>query len=202
MPLATVDDVAARMGQPVSPEESPRISAFIDDVTGLIEDYCGRDLARREDQELTLYPDGSPAYWMLPIPPRYQTYFTVSAVERDGEPVEGWSLVKTSPGFALCLAGEYGDATWGTAPVTVTASWGYPTPPAALRAVTCAEVMRWLSVAPGVQSEKVGDVEVTYSGASSTQTLSALTRAALRPYRRRGLGVISLRREGHAPSVY
>lgn len=190
MPLATVEDVAARMGQPVSPNDSPRVSAFLDDVTGLIEDYCGRDLDRRTDESLTLYGDGGR---VLPIPPRFRTLFQASAVEVEGQAVTGWRYDGQQ------LVHEDG---WPTGPVVVTASWGYPTPPASLRAIACSEAMRWLSVAPGVQSEKVGEVEVTYSGSSSTQTLSALTRAALRPYRRRGVGVMTLRREGPNVALY
>ncbi|MGW0087846.1 phage gp6-like head-tail connector protein [Streptomyces sp. NPDC003328] len=184
MPLASVEDVAARSVQPISQDAFPRVTAFIEDVTGLMEDYCGRDLDRRQDQELTLYAEGA---WCLPVPPRYRTLMTVSAVEVDGQAVTGWSF----DGKQLVS-----DTCWPTGPVVVTASWGFSTPPASLKAVTCSEVMRWMAVAPGVQSEKVGEVEVTYSGASSTQTLSALTRAALKPYRRRGVGVMSLRREG------
>jgi hypothetical protein len=149
-----------------------------------MEDYCGRDLDRRQDQDLILYPD-SPC--VLVIPARYRTLLTVSAVHIDGQALTGW----TFDGAQLV----YADG-WPSAPVVVTASWGFPTPPASLKAVACSEVMRWLAVAPGVQSERVGEVEVTYSGASSTQTLSALTRTALKPYRRRGVGVMTLRREG------
>jgi hypothetical protein len=148
-----------------------------------MEDYCGRDLTRRQDQELVLISEGG---CRLDVPARYLTFLSVSAVEIDGQAVEGW----TFNGRQLVAD------NWPEGPVTLTASWGYPIPPASLKAVACSEVMRWLAVSPGVTRERVGEVEVEFSGASSTQALSALTRTALKPYRRRGVGVITLRREG------
>lgn len=185
MPLASVDDVAARLGRPVAAEETTQVTAFLADVTGLIEDYCGRDMDRRSGQSLTLYPEGG---CVLPVPARYQTLLTVSAVVQDGQAVtdyafNGRQLTRTS-------------ADWGESAVTLTASWGYELPPASLRAIACSEVIRWLALSPGVESERVGEVEVTFSGASSAQSLSSSTRTSLRPYRRRGVGSLTLLREG------
>ncbi|MGW4446453.1 phage gp6-like head-tail connector protein [Streptomyces sp. NPDC004682] len=145
---------------------------------------------RRQDQELTLYSEGG---CRLDIPARYLTFFTVSSVHIDGQEVTGWTFTGRQLVSAL---------GWPEGPVVVTGTWGFPVVPASLRAVACSEVIRWLAVAPGVQSEKVGEVEVTFSGASSTQALSALTRAALKPYRRRGMGVVTLRREGPGAFCY
>ncbi|MFB7782064.1 phage gp6-like head-tail connector protein [Streptomyces vinaceus] len=184
MPLATVDDVAARIGRPVSPDEHPRISAFLADVTGLIEDYCGRDMERREGEAFTLYPEGA---CVLTVPARLTTFLTVDAVHQDGQALTGWTFT----GRQLVR-----EVSWGLAVVTVTGSWGYQAPPASLRAITCSEVIRWLALSPGVESERVGEVEVTFAGASSAQTLSAISKAALRSYRRNGAGTITLRREG------
>ncbi|MFC4501744.1 MULTISPECIES: phage gp6-like head-tail connector protein [Streptomyces] len=151
-----------------------------------MEDHCGRDLDRRLDRALEVLANGSRS---LRVPPRYQTFLSVSAVEVDGQAVTGWAF----NGRQLTLDSPAG---WPVGPVTLWASWGFPSPPASLRALACSEVIRWLALSPGIQSEKVGEVEVTFSGASSTQTLSALTRSALKPYRRRAVGTLSLRREG------
>ncbi|MFD8886428.1 phage gp6-like head-tail connector protein [Streptomyces erythrochromogenes] len=186
MPLASVDDVAARIGRPVAADETARVSAFLLDVTGLVEDYCGRDMDRRSGQSITLYPEGG---CVLPVPLRYQTFLTVSAVHQDGQAVTDYLF----NGRALTR-----DAGWGESAVTITASWGYEVAPASLRAVACSEVIRWLALSPGVESERVGEVEVTFSGAGSAQTLSTATRTTLRPYRRRGAGSITLRKEGPA----
>ncbi|MGQ5602953.1 phage gp6-like head-tail connector protein [Streptomyces sp. EKS3.2] len=186
MPLASVDDVAARIGRPIAADETARVAAFLADVTGLIEDYCGRDLDRRSGQSITLYPEGGCA---LPIPARYQSFLTLSAVVVDGQAVTDY----TFNGRQLTR-----DAGWGESAVTLTASWGYEDAPASLRAITCSEVIRWLALSPGVESERVGEVEVTFSGASSAQTLSTATRTSLRQGRwRRGVvGSLTLRREG------
>lgn len=190
MSLATVEDVAARLGRPLLEDETTRVTAWLGDVTGLIEDYCGRDLDRRQDQALTLYSkDGC----TLRVPPRYLTGFSPSAVLVEGQAVTGW----TFDGQQLLTDGSW---YWPQGPVTVTASWGFPAAPTGLVAVVCSEVVRWLSVAPGIGREKVGEVEVEFTGASSTQTLSGLTRSALGAYRRRGIGVLTLRKEG--PHVY
>lgn len=187
MPLAIPDDIAARLGRPITPEEVPRINAFLADVTGLVEDYCGRDLDRRSAQSITLYPEGGCA---LLVPARYQTFLTVTAVEQDGQAVTDWAF----NGRQLTRA----SAGWRESAVALTASWGYEDVPASLKAITCSEVIRWLALSPGVESERVGEVEVTFSGASSAQTLSAATRTSLRQGRwRRGVvGSLTLRREG------
>ncbi|MFI8815726.1 MULTISPECIES: hypothetical protein [unclassified Streptomyces] len=44
MPLATVDDVVARLGRPFADEaEATKTAAFIEDATALVRDYCGTD---------------------------------------------------------------------------------------------------------------------------------------------------------------
>ncbi|WP_406305781.1 phage gp6-like head-tail connector protein [Streptomyces sp. NBC_00885] len=188
MPLATVEDVAARIGRHVSDDERPRIAAFLEDVTGLIEDYCGRELHRRQDESLTLHAEGG---CLLSVPGRYLTFLTVSAVQVDGQALTGW----TFNGQLLV----YADG-WPTGPVTLTGSWGYQTPPASLRAVACSEVIRWMAMSPGIESERVGEVEVSFAASSSGQSLSATSTAALKPYRRRGVGVMTLQRKG--PRVF
>ncbi|MFE9442497.1 phage gp6-like head-tail connector protein [Streptomyces sp. NPDC006602] len=176
--------MAARIGRPIAADETARVTAFLADVTGLVEDYCGRDMDRRSGQIITLYPEGG---CVLPVPARFQTLLTVASVVQNGQEVTGW----TFNGRQLVL-----EAGWGESAVTLTGSWGYEVTPASLKAVACSEVIRWLALSPGVESERVGEVEVTFSGASSAQTLSAPTRTSLRPYRRRGAGSLTLRREG------
>ncbi|MCY0962739.1 phage gp6-like head-tail connector protein [Streptomyces sp. H27-H5] len=176
--------MAARIGRPVAPDEHTRISAFLADVTGLIEDYCGRDMVRRQSEAFTLFPEGA---CRLAVPGRFSTFLTVDAVHQDGQAVSDW----TWTGRQLVRG-----AGWGQALITVTGSWGYQTPPASLKAITCSEVIRWLALSPGVESERVGEVEVSFSGASAAQALSAISKASLKPYRRRGAGSITLLKEG------
>ncbi|MFE9660317.1 phage gp6-like head-tail connector protein [Streptomyces sp. NPDC005955] len=156
-------------------------------MTGLVEDFCGRDLERRTAQRITLYPGGGCA---LAVPARYHTALTVIAVEQDGQALtDGWAFT----GKQLVRVGG-----WGASPVTLTASWGYEEPPASLRALTCSEVIRWLGLSPGIAAEKVGEVEVTFAPAELSHSLSAATRTSLRQgrWRRASAGSLSLRRQG------
>ncbi|MFI5802971.1 phage gp6-like head-tail connector protein [Streptomyces sp. NPDC051561] len=182
--LATVDDVTARLGRPLTAEEALRVPALLADVTGLVEDHCGRDFTRHQDQVLSLHSKGGT---VLPVPGRRTTYLTVSAVHQDGQQLDGWQLAGTR---------LLRDTEWPPGPVEVTASWGYIEIPAALRAVACSEIIRWLALSPGIESERVGEVEVRFSGGGVS--LSSATRSALRRYRRAGLASIPLERE---PSI-
>lgn len=40
MPLATPEDIAARLGRPLSDDEQPRVLAFIEDASAFVTDYC------------------------------------------------------------------------------------------------------------------------------------------------------------------
>ncbi|MCX5201490.1 phage gp6-like head-tail connector protein [Streptomyces sp. NBC_00237] len=178
--LATVNDVTARLGRPLTSEEALRVPALLADVTGLIEDHCGRDLVRQEGQALTLPSYGGST---LPIPGRYSAALSVSAVHHGGQQLDGWALVGR----------QLDREAWPVGPIVLIASWGYLDPPASLRAVACAEVIRWLALSPGIESERVGEVEVRFSGGGVV--LSSSTKNTLRPYRRAGLASIPLQRE-------
>ncbi|MFE0773909.1 phage gp6-like head-tail connector protein [Streptomyces sp. NPDC058861] len=183
MPLATVDDVAARLGRPIPEEEKPRVAAFLDDVSAFVEDYCGRDFEQHQDETFSLAPAADA---QLDIPPRYLPNLTITTARFDqGEALTDWRL----RGRALWRPGGWDE---GQA-VNVTGSWGYPAPPAAIKAVVCAEVIRWLAVSPGVVSEKVGDLEIEFGASSAAQSLSPTAMASLRRYRRR-VGSLTLRR--------
>ncbi|MCY0923844.1 hypothetical protein OS965_37915 [Streptomyces sp. H27-G5] len=70
---------------------------------------------------------------------------------------------------------------------------GYAETPG-IKAVICAEVIRWLAVAPGIVSERVGDIQVEFGSSATTQSLSPAARTSLKRYRRK-LASISLIRE-------
>ncbi|RLV10542.1 hypothetical protein CTZ27_03115 [Streptomyces griseocarneus] len=65
----------------------------------------------------------------------------------------------------------------------------------AIRAVLCAEVIRWLAMSPGIVSERVGEVEVQFGTAAVSQQLSPAARSALKRYRPK-LSTIPLIRGG------
>ncbi|MCZ4097316.1 MULTISPECIES: phage gp6-like head-tail connector protein [unclassified Streptomyces] len=180
MSLATVEDVAVRLGRPVTDEERPRISAFLDDVSALVTDHCGADFQFHRDEPvlLDLVPDAEVALprFMRPV------LAVTSVVAADGTPVMGrWLYRRGSlwfPGGWQLVAQEHGHY------ITVTATYGYPAVPPAVVAIVCAEVARWLAVQPGVMSERVGDLEISYGLSAPSQGLSAGAQQALRKYRR------------------
>lgn len=181
MPLATVEDIQTRLGWPLTPGEETKVQAFIEDCTVLVEDYCGKDFERRTDEEFQLPSTGS---CFLQIPRRYLPFLTVSSVSfGDGTPLTDWKHTYKA---------IWRDAGWDQV-VTVTGSWGYLTPPATLRVVITAEVIRWMAQTPGLAMERTGEREVEYATASSPQSLSEAAKQALRRYRP-SVGVLRLER--------
>ncbi|MFF4815287.1 hypothetical protein ACFY2K_11925 [Kitasatospora sp. NPDC001309] len=75
-----------------------------------------------------------------------------------------------------------------------TGSWDRQNPPVPFRVVACHEVIRWLSVTPGVVAERTGELEVQFQAGASVLGLSEAAKASLRRYRR-SLSSIPLARE-------
>lgn len=183
MAFVTVEEVATRLGWPLTPEEQARVSAFIDDCTVLIEDYCGKDFERRENRSFTLV---SPGGCFIALPERVRPYIQVTQVAIDGATVNDWERQGK---------GLYRELGWPMdSLVTVTGSWGYSPLPAILKTVTAAEVIRWMAQTPGLAMERTGEREVEYATASTPQSLSQAACQALRRYRP-SAGTITLRRE-------
>lgn len=183
MAFVTVEEVATRLGWPLTPEEQSRVQAFIDDCTALIEEWTGKDFERRTNQSFQL-PAQSVRF--LAISRRYLPYLTITSVAfEDGVPLADWTY------RSGCL---YREAGWGAGQlVTVTGSWGYSPLPAVLKTATAAEVIRWMAQTPGLAMERTGEREVEYATASSPQSLSETAKQALRRYRP-SAGTITLRR--------
>ncbi|SFI81946.1 hypothetical protein SAMN05216275_10578 [Streptosporangium canum] len=67
------------------------------------------------------------------------------------------------------------------------------TPPAAVRAVACLEVIRYLNTDPGIAADRVGDLSTNYAYGGSVVALSSDVKTALRPFKwRSGLGSIQV----------
>ncbi|WP_259454002.1 phage gp6-like head-tail connector protein [Streptomyces ginkgonis] len=176
----------ARLGRPLTQNDKYRVNAYIVDASALVEDYCGRDFTFHREEAFLLSPV---ADRQLPVPPRYLPNLTVSSVAFDAsEPLKDWVL----SGQSLWRAAgwHHGQA------VRVTGTWGYEVPPAAVTATVCAEVIRWLAVAPGLASERVGDVEVQFGSPATGQTLSPAARSSLSRYRRKATSVALRRPDG------
>ncbi|GII83289.1 hypothetical protein Ssi03_12790 [Sphaerisporangium siamense] len=72
-------------------------------------------------------------------------------------------------------------------------SFATSAPPAAVKAVACLEVIRYLNTDPGVAADRVGDLSTSYAYAGAVVVLSKEAKDALRPFRSRtGLGSIQL----------
>ncbi|RGD62465.1 phage gp6-like head-tail connector protein [Kitasatospora xanthocidica] len=193
-PLVTVDDVAARLGRPVSDEEKPQFEAFIEDVTGLIEDYCQTDFRFHENETVSLPLALS---IQLDLPRRMFPLERVSSVVLDGEVVTDYLLKGGSlwrrDGW---LPRPFHGISSNTSDVKVTASWGYRACPAGLRAIVCAEVIRWAALRPGVSMERVGELETSFGSTPGQASLSEATlRALRRRYRRGSVRTITMRKE-------
>ena len=173
MAFADVEAVQKRLGWPLTPEEEIKVQEFLDDCTVRIEEYCGRDFERREDQGFQL---PSTADCFLKIPRRYLPFLQVDQVQLGSEVITDWVLNDLEVGL-------YRSAGWPQ-PVTITGSWGYFTPPAILKVETTAEVIRWMAQTPGLAMERTGEREVEFDTASSSQSLSSAAMQALRRYRK------------------
>ncbi|WP_436776043.1 phage gp6-like head-tail connector protein [Yinghuangia sp. YIM S09857] len=173
--LATVADIAVRLGRPLADEEAARVQALLDDVSALIRGHCGIDFGEHLDQAVKLTSRVGIA---LDLPSSMRPLHGVSRVLVDGEEVTDW----WADGLAL-----YRRRGWRRdgQQVDVTASWGYRETPADVTAICAAEAMRLIALSPGVYSERVGDLEVTYAGGGATGELSAQVRRSLTRYRPR-----------------
>jgi hypothetical protein len=179
MPLATVDDVVARLGRPVTDSaEAARISAFIADAVGLVTDYCGTDFQRHTAEAFDLRVVGGRAR----LAPFVFPNLVISAVtlhEDTGDRLltaDEWKVWDKYLHFLN--SPEYVTAT-------VTASWGWTAVPAAVRSAVCSEVIRWLSVSPGTVMERTGDLQVEYAATAYNSGLSEAAKSMLSKYRPR-----------------
>lgn len=176
--LATVEQVAARLGRSVSDEERSRITAFLTDVSALVTDVCGTDFLFHQDQAVYLDVTDGPE---LPLPRFMRPVQSVTKVQwADGTPVDAWAYSKG----ALWRRPGWQHGPHYSPQIAVTATYGYTAVPDVVTAVVCAEVVRWLAVQPGVSAERVGDLEVTYGATAPTQGLSPAAHQGLRRYRR------------------
>jgi hypothetical protein len=187
MPIATADDVVARLGRPFADEaEATKAAAFIEDAIALIDDYCGTDFQQHTDEAFGLVVEGGRAR----LAPSVFPNLTISSVilhEDTGD------LDLTSDEWAVRGSNLYVLTACEYTTATVTASWGWVAVPGSVRAAVCSEVIRWLSVSPGTVMEKTGDLQVEYAQTAYNSGLSEAAKSMLSKYRK-PLGSISLTR--------
>ncbi|WEB38758.1 phage gp6-like head-tail connector protein [Streptomyces yunnanensis] len=186
--LITLDDVAARLGRPISEDEKAKIQALIEDVSALITAETGKDFQSHTDEVIGITSCRGPRLrlpWKLfPITDIFDVKFST-----DPAPLRDWFY---EDGFLVRRRGWWPTQAETTFPVVfVRLTYGYAEVPEDIRAVCAQEVIRWLAQSPGVSMERVGELQVQYS--SGTQTLSSASRQALKKYRLRVVST-SLRR--------
>lgn len=179
MTLATSDDVVARLGRPVADAaEAAKIAAFLEDAAGLVADYCQTDFQQHTAETFDLRIVGGRAL----LAPFVFPNLVISAVtlhEDDGDrslTPEEWKV--WGKYLYFLNASEFTTAT-------VTASWGWKTVPATVKAAVCSEVIRWLSVSPGTVMERTGDLQVEYAPTAVSASLSEAAKTMLSKYRSR-----------------
>lgn len=148
--LATVTDVAARLGRTLTTEESSRVTAALEDVSAAIRAYTG--------QQIT--PGTSTVrlqnhYGDVVLPQRPVTAVTaVRTVTGEGveEPYMGYSYIAGQRVRSL-------PPGW----VEVDYTHGYEAVPDEIKSVACQVVLRWLPNPTGIRGEVTGPFSVTYA---------------------------------------
>lgn len=104
MAYATVDDVAARLGQPISEDEAPRIQAYLDDASAFIQDYCNA---------LNWDPNDPPPSFKAVVCSEVIRWYSVApgvVLERTGELETQFGLTAAAQGLsedAKCVLRKY-----------------------------------------------------------------------------------------------
>lgn len=192
MAFVTTEDVTARLGRPVADDaEAARITAFIEDATGLVSDYCRTDFQQHTAETVELVVEGG----RVSLAPSFFPNLVISSITLH---YEDGDQALTADAWAVRGSTLYVTTTSPYIRASVTASWGWPTVPAAVKAAVCSEVIRWLSVSPGTVMEKTGDLEVQYAATAYNSGLSEAAKSMLPSKYRKRFASISLSRPDRA----
>lgn len=199
-PLASMSDVASRLGRDLSDSEGARLRPLLADASAQIRRYCRRDFVLHTNETQLLYGHDSEIY--LPGRPAQ----SVSAVAAYGGgtlpdlPIpwftwDGLQTVRIMPGrgiINLPEAWEEDGAYPGTYQVTY--SWGLPDVPDDV-VMVCANAALSVLTAPTAAAGVIGETIGPYSyrlergGGGVSVALSAADLAQLKDYR---LGMATL----------
>lgn len=206
-PLATVEDLEARLGRPLLPEEVARVQALLVDASALVRAWTRQEFTRTIGDEVVLRPVGT----VVRLPQR--PVLAVSGVVAIGGseaipdialPAGSWTwdgldtvdVWPPSTDWLLSLPETWADGWPGPDTYRVTYDHGYAEVPPDVVAVVCAMVLRTLlapSLSAGMVSERIG--QYTYQlqqGAGSsgaTVTMTQPDRDALARYRRAAMTI-------------
>src|ERR1700761_6659742 len=135
-PLATVDDVASRLGRDVTEQEAIRLAPLLSDASAQIRRYCRRDFLQHSNETQTLYGHDSEIW--LPGYPVQSVTSVVAVGGGDGIPdmpipwwvFDGIRTIRIAPGQGIINLPEAwwdDDSYPGTFKVTY--CWGPPEVP-------------------------------------------------------------------------
>ncbi|WP_049566871.1 hypothetical protein [Streptomyces sp. SBT349] len=201
-PLATVEDLEARLGRELTPEEAARADALLADASALLRAYTGQDFTLTVGDEIVLRPVGV----TIRLPQRpVQAVTTVVALGGsevmpdialpagswtwDGiDKVDIWPLDSS---WYLSLPEVWTDG-WGAVDTyRITYDHGYAVAPPDVLAVVCAMVLRTLlspSMTPGMVSERIGaynyQLQQGAGSAGASVSMTQPDRDALKRYRK------------------
>ncbi|MEU2180109.1 hypothetical protein [Streptomyces thermolilacinus] len=201
--LASVDDLAARLGRPLTPEESARVGALLADASALIRDYTRQEFTAVSGDSIVLRPVGV----TLRLPQRPVTAVTsVSAIGPGGQTLgelTGWVWDGRDKIDLSCAApsGTWPTSRRGHRPDTyrVVYDHGYATVPPGVVAAACTMVLRTLlspSMTPGMVAERIGaynyQLQQGMGAVGATVVMTAADERALSRWGPRRYGTIQV----------
>jgi hypothetical protein len=195
-PLATVDDVASRLGRDVSEMEAIRLTPLLADASAQIRRYCRRDFLLHTNETQILYGHDSEIY--LPGRPALSVSAVVAIGGGMGLPdvpvpwftFDGIDRVRIDPGHGIINLPEvWWDDDMYPGTFNVTYTFGYPEVPDDANMV-CANAALSVLTAPTAAAGVIGETIGPYSyrlergGGGVSVALSAADLAVLKDYRR------------------
>lgn len=205
--LATPDDLEARLGRNLTPDELARVEALLADASALVRSYTGRDFSRHNDVTVTLRGPGGEV--RLPQTPviDVSAVVAVGSFGLDDMPLVDWGfdgidLLRIGTNACVInMPADWWDLAEDGWPDTfrVTYSYGQETVPADVVAVVAAMALRTLTAPTmqgGITGETIGSYSYRLDGGASTGlavSMSAADRRALARYRHHA-GTIMVRR--------
>lgn len=201
--LATVQDLAERMGTQFDPTNLRAIRA-LEDASALVQGYTNRSFGLVEDEEVVLHGSGTQTLLLPEFPVLEVTDVTLLDSDGTMTTLVFWGAGPwggaTNPSIYYRLVAQQGilvrvDCIWpkGYANVLVTYTHGYAVIPDGIKAATCEIAARLEATTASVgssglvTSETVGNYSVTYGdtggGAVDSSGLTADERAMLDPFR-------------------
>jgi hypothetical protein len=192
-PLASVGDVAARLGRDLTDSEASRLRPLLLDASAQIRRYCRRDFLKHVNETQVLYGHDS-EIWLPGRPVQ-----SVSAVVLDGGgtlpdfPVpwftfDGVQTVRIDPGAGIINLPEMEDAGEYPGTYKVTYTWGpdeVPDDVVMVAANAALSVLTAPTAAAGVIGETIGpySYRLERGGGGVSVALSAADLAQLKDYR-------------------